>query len=198
MKSLERLSAALRRFPGVGPKQAERFSIYILRAGHSEIEELACALRNAKESVKTCKRCFNYTEEEICGICSDSGRDSSILCVVEWPQDTAAVERTRSFNGLYHVLHGAISPMDGRNADSIKLNELVCRIENSKGSVREVIIATDPDTEGESTALYTAQRLKNIVPRITRIAYGVPLGGDIDYTDEMTLGYALRGRSEII
>lgn len=197
MKSVDRLESAFRRFPGVGPKQAERLSIYVLRASNSEVEELISALRAVKSSVKVCRQCYNYTEQDICAICSDKSRDASIICVVEDPQDVAAVEKTRSFNGFYHVLGGPISPMDGASADSVRLNELLTRIKNSSGLVREVIIATDPDTEGESTALYLAGMLKSIVPKITRIAYGMPLGGDLDYTDEMTLGCALKGRTEI-
>lgn len=197
MKSVDRLESAFRRFPGVGPKQAERLSIYVLRASNSEVEELISALRAVKSSVKVCRQCYNYTEQDICAICSDKSRDASIICVVEDPQDVAAVEKTRSFNGFYHVLGGPISPMDGASADSVRLNELLARIKNSSGLVREVIIATDPDTEGESTALYLAGMLKSIVPKITRIAYGMPLGGDLDYTDEMTLGCALKGRTEI-
>lgn len=197
MKSVDRLESAFRRFPGVGPKQAERLSIYVLRASNSEVEELISALRAVKSSVKVCRQCYNYTEQDICAICSDKSRDASIICVVEDPQDVAAVEKTRSFNGFYHVLGGPISPMDGASADSVRLNELLARIKNSSGLVREVIIATDPDTEGESTALYLAGMLKSIVPKITRIAYGMPLGGDLDYTDEMTLGCALKGRIEI-
>ena len=197
MKSFDRLESAFRRFPGVGPKQAERLSIYVLSASNSEVEELVSALRAVKSSIKVCRQCYNYTEQDICAICSDKSRDASILCVVEDPQDVAAVEKTRSFNGFYHVLGGPISPMDGASADSVRLNELITRIKNSSGLVREVIIATDPDTEGESTALYLAGMLKSIVPKITRIAYGMPLGGDLDYTDEMTLGCALKGRTEI-
>lgn len=181
----------------MGPKQAERFSIYLLRASESEVEELACALREVKENVRTCRNCRNYTEDELCPICSDPGRDASLICVVEGPSDIAAVEKTRSFNGLYHVLHGSVSPMDGTDAGSLRIDDLVFRIKNAGGKVREVIIATDPDTEGESTALYLAGALKDLVPRITRIAYGVPLGGDLDYTDEFTLGYALKGRTRI-
>lgn len=197
MKSFDRLVSAFRRFPGVGPKQAERLSIYVLGASNSEVEELVLALRAVKSSIKVCRQCYNYTEQDICPICSDKSRDASILCVVEDPQDVAAVEKTRSFNGFYHVLGGPISPMDGARADSVRLNELITRIRNSNGLVREVIIATDPDTEGESTALYLAGMLKSIVPKVTRIAYGMPLGGDLDYTDEMTLGCALKGRTEI-
>lgn len=197
MKSVDRLESAFRRFPGVGPKQAERLSIYVLSASNSEVEELVLALRAVKSSIKVCRQCYNYTEQDICVICSDKSRDASIICVVEDPQDVAAVEKTRSFNGFYHVLGGPISPMDGASADSVRLNELLTRIKNSSGLVREVIIATDPDTEGESTALYLAGMLKSIVPKITRIAYGMPLGGDLDYTDEMTLGCALKGRTEI-
>ena len=197
MKSFDRLISAFRRFPGIGPKQAERLSSYILRASNPETEEFVLAVRAVKSSIKICGQCFNYTEQDICPICSDKSRDASIICVVEDPQDVAAVEKTRGFNGFYHVLGGPISPMDGAHVDSVRLDKLIARIRNSNGLVREVIIATDTDTEGESTALYLAGMLKNVVPKVTRIAYGMPLGGDLDYTDEMTLGCALKGRTEI-
>ncbi|MFH1619947.1 MAG: recombination mediator RecR [bacterium] len=197
MKSFDRLVSALRRLPGIGPRQAERLAVYAIRASEPEIRELSSALTAVKSSVRLCLQCCNYTENELCPVCSDLGRDKSLICVVEDPQDLAAVEKTGSFNGLYHVLHGTISPMDGRSESSIKLRELKERIMRAGGSVSEVIIATNPDTEGETTALYLSEALKELVPKITRIAYGVPLGGDLDYTDEMTLGYALKGRTKI-
>ena len=197
MKSFERLVTAFRRFPGIGPKQAERLSLYVLRAHGAEIEELSAALKNAKTGIRMCRQCFDYTEEELCPICSDKGRDAGIICVVEGPQDISAVEKTRVFNGQYHVLHGSISPIDGIDQNGIKARELIERVKKSAGVIKEVLVATNPDTEGESTALYLASVLKDMVPRVTRIAYGVPLGGDLDYTDEMTLGYAVKGRTKI-
>jgi len=195
MKSFGRLVSAFRCLPGVGPRQAERFATHFLKAPLSESEEFIAALRELKESVRLCRTCFNYCEDEICDICADESRDSSLICVVEEPHDIEAVEKTGTYKGMYHVLHGAISPIDGMGIDSLRVRELVSRIKN--GMVSEVIIATDPDTEGEATALYLADLLRGLVPKISRIAYGVPLGGDLDYTDELTLGYALRGRTKL-
>jgi recombination protein RecR len=197
MKSFDRLVSALRRLPGIGPKQAERLAVYVLRASEPEIQELSSALTGIKSTVRLCRQCCNYTESELCPICSDSGRSSTAICVVEGPQDLAAVEKTGSFNGTYHVLHGSISPMDGMGEDSVKLRELLERIKKADGAVSEVIIATNPDTEGETTALYIASVLKDKVPKITRLAYGMPMGGDLDYTDEITLSCALKGRTKI-
>jgi len=197
MKSFDRLTKALRRLPGVGPRQAERFSSYFLKAGESEIEEFVSALNSLRDNIKLCQNCFSYTEDDVCEICKDSERDAGIICVVEEPQDVEALEKTGAFKGVYHVLHGAYSPVDGRGADSIKVRELIERVHNSSPEIKEVIIATDPDTEGETTALYIADALKGLVEKVSRIGYGVPLGGDLDYMDEMTLGYALKGRTKI-
>jgi recombination protein RecR len=197
MKSLDKLMNLLKRLPGVGPRQAERFTNYLMRSSSAYSEELASALKELKASVKLCRQCFTWSETEICPICDDSSRNSSILCVVEEPQDIEALEKTKTFNGIYHVLGGAISHIDGVGADSIRISNLIERIKSSGKSIEEVIIAVDPDTEGEATALYLANLLRGLVPKITRIAYGVPLGGDLDYTDEMTLTYALKGRTDI-
>lgn len=197
MKSLERLVRALRRLPGVGPRQAERFSNYFLKASESEAEEFITALLGVRENIKLCPRCFAYSEGDECAICADTSRERDIICVVEDPQDIEAVEKTSAFKGTYHVLHGSISPLDGRGAEHIKLRELVERVHNSPVEIKEVIIATDPDTEGENTALYIADALRGLVERVTRIGYGVPLGGDIDYIDEMTLKYSLKSRTKI-
>ena len=197
MKALEKIITLFRRFPGVGPKQAERFALYVVKTPDSQIEELVTALRAVKSSVVYCRECYNYAEGDRCGICADQSRDRSIICVVSQPQDVAAIEKTNTFNGVYHVLHGVISPMDGINSDGLKLKELVERVRKADGAVTEMIIATNPDTEGETTAIYLTRLLKDHVPGITRIAYGVPLGGDIDYMDEVTLGYALKGRTKI-
>lgn len=197
MKSLDRLVKALRRLPGVGPRQAERFSNYFLKAGESEAEEFITALLSVRENIKLCPRCFAYAEGGECDICTDSSREQDTICVVEDPQDIEAVEKTAAFKGTYHVLHGSISPLDGRGAESIKLRELIERVHNSALPITEVIIATDPDTEGENTALYIADALRGLVERVTRIGYGVPLGGDIDYIDEMTLKYSLKSRTKI-
>ena len=197
MKSLDRLIRALRRLPGIGPRQAERLCAHFLRAPVGEVEEFARALLEMKENVKLCPICFAYSEQDLCALCRDQDRDSSVICVVEDPQDIESIEKTRIFNGLYHVLHGAISPMDGRGAEQLKVRELLARVKNAAKPVREIILATDPDAEGETTALYLADLLRPLVPQITRIGYGVPLGGDLDYLDEMTLGYSLKGRTKI-
>ena len=197
MQSLERLIRALRRLPGVGPRQAERFAAYFLRAPQGEVEEFITAVQEMKKGIKLCRICHAYSETEICTRCADPDRDHSSICVVEDPQDIEAIEKTGAFNGLYHVLHGSISPMEGRGAEQVKVKELLARIDSANPAIEEVILATDPDSEGETTALYLADLLHDIVPHVTRIGYGVPLGGDIDYIDEMTLGYSLKGRTKI-
>jgi recombination protein RecR len=197
MKALEKIIGVFRKFPGVGPKQAERFALYVVRASNPEIEMLVDSLRAVKASVKYCGECFNYAEGDLCPVCADAHRDRSLICVVERPQDLAAIEKAKSFSGVYHVLHGAVSPMAGVAADQIKLKELVDRVRASDGAVKEIILATNPDADGEATAMYLIRLLKPYVAKITRIAYGVPLGGDIDYMDEVTLGYALKGRVNI-
>lgn len=197
MKALERIIGVFRKFPGVGPKQAEWFALYVVRASGPEIENLVDALRQVKTSVKYCSECYNYAEGELCPVCADPARDRSAICVVERPQDLAAIEKAESFSGVYHVLHGAVSPVAGVLPEHIKLKELLDRVRAADGAVKEVIIATNPDSDGEATALYLIRLLKPYVERITRIAYGVPLGGDIDYMDEVTLGYALRGRVKL-
>ncbi len=197
MKILNRLMAAFRKLPGVGPRQAERFAMHYLRASNAEIEELVLSLREMKSSIRMCRQCLTYCDKELCSICDDSSRDKTSICVVEDAQDIDAVEKTGTFRGVYHVLHGAISPVDGVGPDAVRIKELVARIKRANPPVTELIIATDPDTEGEATALYIADLLRNDVPSITRLAYGMPLGGDIDYTDEMTLSFALRGRVKL-
>ncbi|MBI3289004.1 MAG: recombination protein RecR [Elusimicrobia bacterium] len=195
MKSLERLVAALKRLPGVGPKQAQRFAIHLLRAPRAEVESLVEALQEAKATMRLCARCGDFTDREVCRLCSDPARDAGLICVVEETQDLAALERSRAFNGHYHVLHGALSPIDGVGPERIKARELIERVR--AGGVREVVLATDPDAEGEATALYLTQLLKTFPVKITRIARGVPLGGDLDYLDERTLSHALSGRREV-
>ncbi|MBI5743242.1 MAG: recombination protein RecR [Elusimicrobia bacterium] len=197
MKALERIIGVFRKFPGVGPKQAERFALYVVRASNPEIEDLVEALRAVKASVKYCRECFNYAEGDLCPVCADEHRDRSLICVVERPQDLAAIEKAKSFSGVFHVLHGAVSPAAGVTPEHIKLKELIDRVRASDGAVKEVILATNPDADGEATAMYLIRLLKPYVQKITRIAYGVPLGGDIDYMDEVTLGYALKGRIRI-
>lgn len=197
MKSLERLIRAWRRLPGVGPRQAERFTDYFLRASDGEVEEFINALVQMKQDVQLCPVCFAYTEGGLCPICRDQDRDGSQICVVEDPQDIESIEKTGIYKGLYHVLHGVISPLAGRGAEQLKVRELLSRIENARPAVREVIVATDPDNEGETTALYLADLLRGKVEQISRIGYGVPLGGDLDYLDELTLSHSLKGRTKI-
>lgn len=197
MKSMESLIAAFRRFPGVGPKQAERFALYVVRASEPEIDNLAALLHEVKESVGYCRECWDFTEKGLCPICSDSGRDRSVICVVGHPQDVAAIEKAKTFNGLYHVLHGSVAPMSGIDSTHIKFRELVERVQSSEGKIREVILALNPDADGEATSIFITNALKPYGVKLTRIACGVPLGGDIDYMDEVTLGCAMRGRTVI-
>ena len=197
MKSLDRLIKCFRRLQGVGPRQAERFALHFLRAPESEVAEFTEALLKMRANVHYCPICFSYSEGGLCEICSDDTRDDGLLCVVEEPKDIEAIEKTGSYNGLYHVLHGSISPLDGRGADDLKIKKLVELVQNSEREIREVIIATNPDTEGESTSLYIADVLRGLVGKITRIGYGMPLGGHIDYIDEMTLSHSLKGRTKI-
>ncbi|OGR94543.1 MAG: recombination protein RecR [Elusimicrobia bacterium RBG_16_66_12] len=197
MRSVDRLISALKRLPGIGPKQAERLSLHLLRAPRAEAENLAEALLEAKDAMRFCARCGDFTDKELCGLCGDPSRDQALLCVVEEPQDVAAFERSRAFKGLYHVLHGSLSPLDGIGPERIKVRELLERLKSAPGVVREVVVATDPDTEGEATALYLGQVLKPFAVKVTRIAHGVPMGGDLDYMDERTLSCALTGRREL-
>ena len=197
MKGLDRVVRALRRLPGVGPRQAERFAAYFLRTPQGEIEEFVNALLDMKHDIKLCPVCFSYSDQPLCAICADADRNHRQIWVVEEPQDIEAIEKTKAYNGVYHVLHGTISPMEGKGAEHVKIRELLARIQSSDQPIQEVIIATDPDSEGETTALYLADLLRGQVEHVTRIGYGVPLGGDLDYMDEMTLGYSLKGRTKI-
>ncbi len=198
MKSFQRLISSLKRLPGIGPKQAERLAIFLLRAPDFETENLSNALREAKASVRPCRQCFDFTEGELCKLCADTGRDRGLLCIVEEPQDVSAIERSRGYKGLYHVLHGALSPLDGIGPDALRVRELMDRLAAGAGTIREVILATDPDAEGEATALYLSQRIKTAGSiKVTRIAHGVPMGGDLDYIDERTLSHAMTGRQEV-
>jgi len=197
MKALDDLITAFRRFPGVGPKQAERFALYVVRASGPEIDRLADILHIVKESVGYCPECWNYTEKGLCSICSDSTRDHSVICVVEHPQDVAAIEKSKTFNGIYHVLHGAVSPLSGVSSSQIKFNELIERVRTPQIKPREIILALNPDADGEATSIYITNALKSSGVKLTRLACGVPLGGDIDYMDEVTLSCALRGRTVI-
>jgi recombination protein RecR len=185
----------LSKLPGIGKKTAQRLAFYILEMDNVEAEKLAYSIKEAKEKIHYCKVCCNLTDEEICSICSDSKRDRSIICVVEGAKDVVAMEKTREYKGLYHVLHGVISPMENVGPNDIKIKELLDRLKD--GNVEEVIIATNPTVEGEATALYIAKLLKPLGLKITRIAYGIPVGGDLEYYDEVTLSKAMENRREL-
>jgi recombination protein RecR len=185
----------LGRLPGIGPKSAQRIAFFLLKSAPDDAKRLARAIVEAKERVSWCRRCFNFAEGELCVYCRDDRRDSTLLCVVEEPRDIVAVERTQEYRGRYHVLLGAISPIEGIGPDQLKIKELLARV-NDEG-VQEVILATNPNIEGEATAMYLARLLKPLGLRVTRIASGLPVGGDLEYADEVTLGRALEGRREV-
>lgn len=192
---IAKLIEAFTKLPGIGNKTAQRLAFYLLDMPQKEAEELAYAIINAKRSIKYCEVCCNITDKEKCNICSDAKRDESIICVVEDPRDVVAMEKTREFKGFYHVLHGAISPMDDIGPDEIRIKELLNRIR--EGNIKEVILATNPNIEGEATAMYISKIIKPLGVKTTRIAHGVPVGGDLEYADEVTLMKALEGRREI-
>jgi recombination protein RecR len=185
----------LGRLPGIGPKSAQRIAFYLLKAAPEDAKRLAEAVIQAKERVSWCRRCFNFAEGDLCVYCRDERRDPTVLCVVEEPRDTVAVERTQEYRGRYHVLLGAISPIEGIGPEQLKIKELLARV--SDEGVQEVILATNPNIEGEATAMYLARLLKPLGLRVTRIASGLPVGGDLEYADEVTLGRALEGRREV-
>ena len=185
----------LGRLPGVGPKSAQRIAFYLLKLPKDDAVRLASAIIEAKDRVSFCRRCFNVTEGEECAICRDDRRDSHVVCVVEEPRDVVAVEKTREFRGRYHVLQGAISPLDGIGPDQLRVKELLRRMEPE--GITEVILCTNPNIEGEATAMYLARLLKPLGIRTTRIASGLPVGGDLEYADELTLGRALEGRRQL-
>jgi recombination protein RecR len=185
----------LGRLPGVGPKSAQRIALHLLKAPEADVQRLASSITVAKEKVRFCSRCFNIADDELCPICIDARRDSSTLCVVEEARDIIAIEKTGVFRGRYHVLLGAISPMDGIGPENLKIRELVARI--APEGVTEIIVATNPTIEGDVTALYLARALGPLELKVTRIGTGVPVGGDLEYADEMTLGRALEGRYEL-
>jgi len=190
-----RLIEALQRLPGIGPKTAQRLTFFLLKRPAEEVRELSAALLAVKERIVYCRTCFNVTDEDPCRMCADVRRDDRVLCVVEEPNDLLAMERTGEFRGRYHVLLGALSPLDGIGPDDIKVRELLARLD--AGGVSEVILATNPNVEGEATALYLAKLLRPLGVRVTRIARGLPVGGDLEYADQVTLSKALEGRREI-
>ena len=193
--ALERLTEQFARLPGIGSKTAQRLSFHVMAFSEEEAEEFADAILEAKEKIHYCKCCQNLTDLELCPVCTDAGRDRSVVCVVEDPRDVAAIERTHEYNGTYHVLHGAISPMDNIGPDQIRIKELLARLND--GTVEEVIMATNPTVEGEATAMYISRLLKPMGITVSRLAYGVPVGADLEYADEVTLSRALEGRSLI-
>jgi recombination protein RecR len=192
---IARLIEQLAKLPGVGPKTAQRLAFYLLNLPKDEVAKLTNSITNARETVRYCSVCCNLTDRDPCSICSNTSRDTSIICVLEQPRDVVAMEKTREYRGLYHVLHGAINPMEGVGPDDIRVRELVARLGN--GQVQEIILCTNPTTEGEVTAMYLARILKPMGLRVTRIARGLPVGGDLEYADEVTLTKALEGRREI-
>ena len=192
--SVENLVAQLTRLPGVGARTAQRLAFHILQRPKEEALALAAALEEVKERVRFCRECGNLTEEEICAICIDARRDHTLICVVEQPVDVVSLERTAEFRGLYHVLGGALSPLDGVDPSDLRIDELLRRVDAN--GVREVVLATNPNMTGEATAAFLADRLRGRV-RVTRLASGLPVGGDLEYADEVTLGRALVGRREM-
>ncbi len=183
------------KLPGVGPKGATRIAFHLLNSDHNDVSKLAEVLREVKEKVRFCKECYNVAQNDLCRICADNRRDQTLICVVEEPKDVLAIERTREFRGKYHVLGGAISPIDGIGPDDLRIKELMSRL--SDDSISEVILATDPNLEGEATATYLARLLSPLGLKITRLASGLPVGGDLEYADEITLGRAFEGRRQV-
>ena len=194
-ESVTRLIEAFAQLPGIGPKTASRLTFYLLRRPAEQAEALAEALCDLKQKTVFCSKCFNITEQSPCTVCRDDGRDRSIICVVEEPLDVLAIDRTGEFRGLYHVLHGSISPVDGIGPDELRIGELMARLEGEP--VQEVLLATNPNLEGEATAMYLASLIQPKGMRVTRLARGLPVGGDLEYADSVTLGRALEGRREM-
>ncbi len=194
-EALARLIQELTRLPGIGPKTAQRLAFFVLRMEERDVMSLAGALADAKRKIGRCSVCFNLAESQPCRICRDPGRDQTTLCVVEEANDLIAMEKTRNYSGLYHVLEGALSPLEGVGPEALRIPELLKRLKSS--SFREVILATNPTVEGEATAMYLARLLKPLGLKVTRIARGIPVGGDLEYADEVTLSRALEGRREV-
>ena len=193
--ALERLTEQFARLPGIGGKTAQRLAFHVLSLPQEQAEEFSQAILDAKASVHTCPVCQNLTDLEVCPICNDTERDQGLICVVAEPRDLIAMERSREYNGVYHVLHGVISPLNHIGPDSLKIRELLDRV--ARGNVREIIMATNPDTEGEATAMYLSRLLRPLEVKVTRLAYGIPVGSQLEYADEVTLLRALEGRREM-
>jgi recombination protein RecR len=194
-RPVERLISELSKLPSIGPRSAQRIAFHIIRGRREDALGLAEALREVKERIKPCRRCFNLTEAEECEICRDARRDRSAICVVEDPYDIGPIERTNEYRGLYHVLGGSLSPLDGVEPEDLRIAELLTRIEEEE--IRELVIATNPNTTGEATAMFIAQEVKDLPVRVTALASGLPVGGDLEYADEVTLGRAFAGRREL-
>jgi recombination protein RecR len=194
-RPVERLITELSKLPSIGPRSAQRIAFHIIRGRQEDALGLAEALREVKERIKPCRRCFNLTEAEECEICRDTRRDQSAICVVEDPYDIGPIERTGEYRGLYHVLGGALSPLDGIEPEDLRIAELLERI--GKEEIKELVIATNPNTTGEATAMFIAQEVKDLPVRVTALASGLPVGGDLEYADEVTLGRAFAGRREL-
>lgn len=192
---LSRLVEQFERLPGIGYKSAQRLAYYVLGLSNEEVKQLSDSILEAHDKIHTCRICCNLTDQELCSICRNPARDQSTICVVENPRDVVALERTRDYNGSYHVLHGVISPLNGIGPDQLRIKELLSRVQED--IVKEVIMATNPTVEGEATAMYISRLLKPLGIRVTRLAYGIPVGGDLEYADEVTLSRALEGRSEL-
>lgn len=193
---LARLVEALHQLPGIGPKTAQRLAFYLLGCPEEEAYRLAEAIVEARRKIHPCSVCANLTDVDPCAFCQDARRDRSVICVVEQPRDLIAIERTGEYRGLYHVLHGALSPLDGVGPEDLTISKLLSRLEG--GEVKEVILATNPNTEGEATALYLARLCRRFNVKVTRLAHGLPVGGDLEYADELTLSRALAGRQEMV
>jgi recombination protein RecR len=192
---VQELIDQLGRLPGVGPKSAQRIAFYLLKLPKEDAERLADAIVEVKARISFCRRCWNVSEGEVCELCRDERRDPTIVCVVEEPRDIVAVEKTQEYRGLYHVLQGAISPIEGIGPEQLRVKELLARVDTE--GIKEVILCTNPNLEGEATAMYLARLLKPLGLSVTRIASGLPVGGDLEYADELTLGRALEGRREV-
>jgi recombination protein RecR len=192
--SLNQLIEEFAQLPGIGRKSAQRLALYILKLSKEEVSSMAQALVNVKEKIRYCSTCWNFTEDDPCGICANPKRDGSIICVVEEPNDVIALEKTNEFKGLYHVLGGALSPLDGIGPEDLKVRELLARI---TGGVKEIILAMNPDIEGEATTIYLTRLLKPLGVTVTRLARGIPIGGDLEFADEATLSRALEGRVSV-
>ncbi|MGB3680960.1 MAG: recombination mediator RecR [Rubrobacteraceae bacterium] len=194
-RPVERLITELSKLPSIGPKSAQRIAFHVIRSRPDDAYGLAEALKEVKERIKPCRRCFNLTEAEECEICRDPRRDETIICAVEDPYDIGPIDRTGEYRGLYHVLGGSLSPLDGVEAEDLRISELVERVRTEE--TKEIVIATNPNTTGEATALYIAQEVEDLPVRVTALASGLPVGGDLEYADEVTLGRAFAGRREL-